>query len=233
MRLPRLLLIVAFLCAFLPAADAQASNPFTGGSLTSPAVYRAPLLQVSADMADGGAYSFVVPPKPHPTFTRFEWRVVYSYRALVGGQNRSGAPHPGYEMFSGSFVHLWHYFVRDDGSLALPGMGASRAIHNEWGPTLPAPESGHVPIEELPLHADDPSVYWGPRAFNPDEPVVVATSHTLDGSWMLPQPGERVTLVTEGVWAVEGWDGSHAWPYRIDWLETVVAWGRWLPPGGE
>lgn len=212
------------------AAPALAQLPVPGGSLTSSSPRPAPLLHVQADMAEGGSWSFVVPERPTPAHTRFEWTVSYTWLPLVGGQNRSGAPHPGFPMFSGSYINLWHHYVREDGTQALPGMGTSRAIHDEWGPTLPAGDLEHVPVDELHAHADDPTVYWGPPRFNPTEPLRFVTAHVLEPGWLCPEPGERVWLVPAGVWAVEGWDGSHEWPYRVDWNETVVAWGRWLPP---
>lgn len=235
MKSKTLTFLCAFLCAFLPKADlwAQASNPFpNGGALTSSSPRMVPLLNVAGDMADGVAVPFTIPERPHPSFTHFEWEVHYRWIALVGGQNRSGAAHPGYDLFSGSSVNLWHWFVDADGHHALPGMGTSRAISFEWGETQPATPEQFVPNELIDQHADDPSVYWGPRPFNPDVPQEVHANYVLEpGGWLTPEPGQEVWLVTQAWWNVEGWPlGTHEWTGRVDWNETIVAYGRWVTP---
>ena len=205
-----------------------AGLPMGQSTLAAPPRPR-PALVVQGDAGNGVMGSCVIPDAPVGS-TALRMRAVYTYLALAGGQNRSGAAHPGFQFAGGTSVGVHHYWSGNNGEAVLPGLSAWRAIAVEWGPTQPAEPSEWIDPEEWPDRCDqDPTCYWGPEAFNPNVPrvAVVDALIPMDSSWWSIAPGKQVHLLTEGDWNVASWDGSHAWPYRVKWEESVVLYLSW------
>jgi len=206
-----------------------AGLPLTGGGLTSVAPRQKPIVLTSGqEVGYGATATFEIPARPEGTsYLRMTAR--WSWFPLVGGQNRSGQAHPGYSTGSGEWVSMKHAFVTDEGDPGLPYMIAYRAIGQEWGPTQPASPGEWIDPEEWPERcASDPTCYWGPQEFNPNEPQRFGATWVIEpGYYWDAEPGSQITYVTLGHWGVDSWPGTHEWPRRVSWRSSALLWLSW------
>ena len=234
------LLIVA-LMGLQGAASANGSGNgvLAGGGLTSAAPRPTPIVLTNRELIGYGIpRTFNIPDQPPATdtlrvqlFTR-QW-------TRVGGQNRSGQVHPGFdydlENPSHARASLQQNFYDDDGHAGLPGSWNAHLVLWEWGPTLPASPEEFIDPEDWEWACENnPTCYWGAATYDG------AKSHRdnwreytiQQGSPWYPAaqvPGSTIHYVPTLEWLdYQGvWDGSHAWPVAIRWEQTTLLWLSW------
>lgn len=192
-------------------------------------LFRRPVLSYSGDIAEATPreLSFVVPDYPQDGREYdAKLHVRYRWNLIVGGQNRSSAPHPGLPLnvFDGTITHL---YWTDAATVSdtpwepySPGVLAGDyfvAYITDWGATSPAPHPSQWVQPggwEAAYEAGDASVYWGPSVpFDVpfSEPEYLVNTYGLD-----VEPGQVVTGKFYVNWLLQSWPAGHQWAF----------WGR-------
>lgn len=185
------------------------------------------------DIGFGIPRTFTIPEKTAPGQSVLRMRLVSRQWSKVGGQNRSGSAHQGFDWTSGARVAMYLNFMGDQGETALPWSWNAHFIADEWGPTSPASPAEYIDPADWPeLCPTDPTCYWGSQRYlADDQPWTNVRDYALpeDEPWYSTgkTPGARVHFVPIGEWQVPGWDGSHEWPYRIEFKQTTLLWLAW------
>jgi len=229
MRLPALAL-----CALASPAFSQ-GGVLPGSSLAAATPRPKPIVLTNREMIGAGIpRSFTIPDQPSGTdtlrvqlFTR-QW-------TRLGGQNRSGQVHPGFDYSpeAAARAGLNQFFVDENGMAAFPSSWNAHIVLFEWGPTLPASPSEWIDPQDWPWACEsNPTCYWGAATFNGDKDHRDQwREYTIQqGSPWYPAaqtPGAVVSYIPVLWWDGGEWDGSHAWPVAIEWEQTTLLWLSW------
>jgi hypothetical protein len=224
--------ILAAIFSLLPIVSVQAQNlPMGQSSLAFS--QRPQVLSFKEKLGSGVPVPVQIPYKTSPDQTQLHMRLWTRQWSRVGGQNRSGETHPGFGYMNNPVAGLDMRFEGSDGYAALPGSWNGHFVGQEWGPTESASPGEWIDQSDWPVRCEeDPTCYWGaatyqgPRSYRDtmreyviEEGGPYWTQGTI--------PGNIVYFTASGWWDGNGWDGSHAWPVRIDFTQTTVLYLEW------
>jgi hypothetical protein len=194
---------------------------------------RPQVLSVKERLGDGTPVPVRIPDKLEPSQSTLHMVLWTRQWSRAGGQNRSGQPHPGFSFLNNAVAGLDMRFEGESGYAALPGGWNGHFVGQEWGPTLPAGPGEWIDQSDWPVRCDeDPTCYWGaatyqgPRSFRDtvrEYWIEEGGPHYTEGT----TPGNTVYFTASGWWDGAGWDGSHAWPVRIDFTQTTILYLEW------
>ena len=229
-----LLLALISLLGFVGPAFGQ----FTNTSVSN-GVYRKPIVLTNRELIGNGIpRSFTIPEKTNPSQDTLRVRLFSRQWTRLGGQNRSGQVHPGFDYSpeAHATAGLHQYFLDDNGGTALPYSWNAHIVLFEWGPTQPASPEEWISAEDWEWACENnPTCYWGAATYNAskdhrDEWREYTLSQTGPyAHWYQAgkTPGATVHYVPVGFWEGGAWDGSHAWPIYVKWEQTTLLWLTW------
>ena len=223
---------LTLIAAFALASTASSQNLPFGQSGLTPAP-RPQILSLKETLGNGAPVPVHIPHKTAPGQTTLKMRLWTRQWSRVGGQNRSGQPHPGFGYMDNAIAGLDMRFEGSSGYAALPGAWNGHFVGQEWGPTEPAAPGQWIDQNDWPVRCDDdPTCYWGaatyqgPRSYRDtvrDYEIEEGGPYFTEGT----TPGNTVYFTASGWWDGNGWDGSHAWPVRIDFTQTTILYLSW------
>ena len=229
---PPMIRPVLALLALSPLA--LAGNPLPSSTLASSSPRPMPQILTYKELLGHGAPREVrIPHKLDPSQDTLRMRLWTRQWSRLGGQNRSGQPHPGFSFMDNAIAGLDMRFEGASGYAALPGSWNGHFVGQEWGPTEPAASSEWIDAMDWRDECDDnPTCYWGaatyqgPRSYHDtvrEYLVPEGTPYYTEGT----TPGNTVYFVASGWWDGGEWDGSHAWPVLIEFRQTTILWLDW------
>lgn len=215
----------------LSAALALGGSPL-GQSALLPAP-RPIVLTYKELLGAGTPRPFQIPQKTHPAQDTLHMALWTRQWSRLGGQNRSGQPHPGFSFMNNAVAGLDMRFEGNDGSAALPGGWNAHFVGHEWGPTEPASPSEWIdPLDWRDECDTNPTCYWGAATYQGDrsyrDTLREYHLHQSDPYYTTGKtPGATVYFTASGWWDGNGWEGDHAWPLLIEFRQTTVLWLNW------
>jgi hypothetical protein len=226
---------LATLLALACGASSAGAQGLPMGSSELVARARPQVLTFKEKLGSGVPRPVRIPAKIDPSHSTLHMALFTRQWSRVGGQNRSGQAHPGFSFGDNAVAGLDMRFEGASGYAALPGSWNGHFVGQEWGPTLPAGPGEWIDQGDWPVRCDeDPTCYWGaatyqgPRSYRDtvrEYWIEEGGPYYTEGT----TPGATVYFVASGWWDGNGWDGSHAWPVRIDFTQTTILYLEWTP----
>lgn len=233
-------LFAALAACLLPSFASAQSSVLPGGSLASGNPRPKPIILTHRELIGNGVpRAFTIPEKSDPGQTTLQVRLWSRQWTKVGGQNRSGQVHPGFDytfpINSHATASLHQRFYDEGGGTALPYSWNAHIVLWEWGPTQPASPEEYIDPVDWPWACEgNDTCYWGAATYDGDKSYRDQErnySITQGDPWYpaAQTPGATVYYIPTLDWhdSQGVWDGSHAWPVAIRWEQTTLLWLWW------